>query len=188
MTGKFFRDLRMQHRIVPPRDGGLIRLHDLQDMLIRLIEDQQLVSDPDENHAFVFEPRDLERTYYDDINGHRSLLEQMVSNLLENADKYSYTGSTITLRGLRTRDSSRFFLEVENRGYPIGREEVRLIRQRGGRGREAIMRVAEGQGIGLYIVDEIIRSFRGSLEIMASTERDTPHRFRLYFPPASNRT
>ena len=182
LAGRVFRDLRVHQRIIQPRGSRPLGILDVQEALIRLVDDQQLVSDPLQEHKFLFDPTDLVGTYQDDIVGDPNLFEQMVSNLLDNADKYSFKGTAITVRGERTRDRMRFVLAVENEGYPIARDEVRLIRQRGQRGREASLRIAEGQGIGLWIVDELIKSFGGILEVSPALRRGQPHVFRLLFP------
>jgi signal transduction histidine kinase len=181
LTGRLFRDLRVHGCVIQPRSPMPMPLIVLQDTLIKLIEDQRLVSDPTRDHRFAFNAAAVATTYRNDISGDTALFEQMISNLLDNADKYSRDATTVAIRAQRTRDGGRFILEVENLGYPIGRDELRLIRQRGQRGREAKLRVAEGQGIGLWIVDELIKSFGGILEIIPGSTRDDPHVFRLLF-------
>ena len=60
---------------------------------------------------------------------------------------------------------------------------MQRVKRRGERGQLAMLVVGEGSGIGLWIVDEIMKAHGGVLEIIPTTpERIT--RIRLLFPIA----
>jgi signal transduction histidine kinase len=85
------------------------------------------------------------------------LLEQMVSNLLDNAAKYSFADTTVRIEAGLTR-GGRVFLAVINRGMRFGAGEAEKCKQRGYRSIQARLTSMEGQGIGLWLVDQIMQA------------------------------
>ena len=108
------------------------------------------------------------------------LLEQMVSNLLDNAAKYGFKNTTVTIRAGLTR-GERVYLSITNRGLLFGSGETEKCKQRGYRSTQARLTATEGQGIGLWLVDQIMRAHGGELLIESpNAEGDTE--VRLAFP------
>jgi signal transduction histidine kinase len=85
------------------------------------------------------------------INGDRDLLQQLVSNLLDNAIRHCPAGSTIRIMGARANDDVRIAVADNGPGIPVHlRERVfqrffRLERSR----------TTEGTGLGLSLVGAI---------------------------------
>ncbi|MDP9149610.1 MAG: HAMP domain-containing histidine kinase [Myxococcota bacterium] len=107
----------------------------------------------------------------------RPILIAAVSNLLQNAIKFTRPGTTVTLRGSST--TSRVLLEVvdECGGLPSGKAED-LLRPFVQKGRDRT-----GLGLGLSICLKAVRSMAGELYI-----RDQPGRgctFTIDLPKAS---
>jgi two-component system sensor histidine kinase TctE len=94
------------------------------------------------------------------VQGYEWLLRELLSNLLNNAIKYTQTGGTITLR-CGQRDEGAF-LEVEDDGPGITRAERPLVLQRFYRVQGA---QGEGNGLGLAIADEIARAHHARLTL-----------------------
>jgi two-component system sensor histidine kinase TctE len=107
--------------------------------------------------------------------GHSWLLRELVSNLVENAIKYTPAGGSVTLRcGLRLRpvgtdDAGLLnlpgvthwaFVEVDDDGPGVPEEERSQITQRFYRAQGV---VEEGTGLGLAIADEITQLHQGVL-------------------------
>jgi len=94
------------------------------------------------------------------VMGHDWLLRELLSNLVDNAVKYTPEGGTVTIRcGQRPGGA---LLEVEDDGpgiAPAERQHVleRFYRMRGTQG--------EGNGLGLAIADEIARVHHSHLEL-----------------------
>jgi signal transduction histidine kinase len=94
------------------------------------------------------------------------LLEQMISNLLDNAAKYSFPDTTVRIEAGLTR-SKRVFLAVINRGLHFGAGETEKCKRRGYRSSQARLTATEGQGIGLWLVDQIMQAHGGELLIQS---------------------
>ncbi|HZF63142.1 MAG TPA: HAMP domain-containing sensor histidine kinase [Chitinophagaceae bacterium] len=88
-----------------------------------------------------------------DLAGDPLLLKLLISNLLENAHKYSGKGSAILLR-LSKRDSE-VRLEVVDEGIGIAEEEKKNIFQKFYRIGNEETRKAQGTGLGLYLCKKI---------------------------------
>jgi signal transduction histidine kinase len=91
--------------------------------------------------------------------GHRQLLAQAVSNLLENAIRYGWRGGVITV-GVEARDKS-IRIAVSDRGPGIPSERRDEARRRFGR--LDLSRSDEGAGLGLALVEAIAHLHGGKL-------------------------
>ncbi len=97
------------------------------------------------------------------------LLRLTVSQLIENACKYSQPGSTITVETERADGFVR--LRVSNSGSSIPKQERNRIFERFYRGTEA-QRSTSGSGLGLYVARKIALAHRGTLELEAVDQPD----------------
>ncbi|MDY7226111.1 sensor histidine kinase [Hyalangium rubrum] len=101
---------------------------------------------------------------------------QVLGNLVTNAMKYSPPDTLVTVR---TRgEGQSFILEVHNVGEPISPELLPRLFQPMKRG------VEEGSperslGLGLFIVDHIVRAHGGTIEVRSDPERGTTFTVRL---------
>jgi PAS domain S-box-containing protein len=109
-------------------------------------------------------------------------LAQLVVNLLGNALTYSPAGSPVSMR---TRGEARdVVLEVHNTGVPIPAElRARLFQpmQRGDSGDTRSRSV----GLGLYIVDQIVRAHGGGITVTSLPDEGTTFTVRLPRAPHS---
>ena len=103
------------------------------------------------------------------VIGDRELLYQVFSNLVSNAFKYSPDQSMVTL----SASAHDGFVEVavEDRGVGIPREEIGRIRER--YYRASNVGSIPGTGMGLHLVDEIVRQHGGRLEIESEEGKGT---------------
>lgn len=95
------------------------------------------------------------------INVDGPRFEQVVTNLVENALKYSPDGGPVHVRVMRDGDLAR--LEVADRGIGIGAEDATLIFERFHRGRNVDDRRFAGMGLGLYITRGIVEQHGGRI-------------------------
>ncbi len=109
------------------------------------------------------------------------LLLQSLGNLVDNAVKYSYPNTVIRVFASTLRRGG-FFIAVTNKGIPIKPEEIHLVRQRNWRGEAARASSGEGNGLGLWIVDHIMRAHTGELQVLPTRPMDGITEVRLAFP------
>jgi two-component system sensor histidine kinase TctE len=94
------------------------------------------------------------------VMGHDWLLRELLSNLVDNAVKYTPEAGTVTIRcGVR---EGRTFLEVEDDGPGIALAERQRVLERFYR---VLGTLGEGNGLGLAIADEIARVHHSQLEL-----------------------
>ena len=95
------------------------------------------------------------------------LLRELLTNLLDNALKYTPAGGHVTLRcGLQVQPAGLPFLEVEDDGPGLAPEERARVLERFYRVPGS---VGEGNGLGLPIADEIARVHSSRLQFSEGT-------------------
>ena len=96
------------------------------------------------------------------VVGHEWLLREMLSNLVDNAVKYTPAGGSVTVRCWQ--DDGIAVLQVEDDGPGIAAEERLRVLERFYRVRGT---AGEGNGLGLAIAEEIARSHGSRLQLDA---------------------
>ncbi len=106
------------------------------------------------------------------------LLRQILYNLLDNAVKYSDTGTTIRVRANVTPP----WVDVMNRGLPIEGSERERVFERGYRLVQARAVQAQGTGLGLWLARELCRAMGASVSFLEEWEgSDRWNVFRVTF-------
>ncbi len=95
------------------------------------------------------------------INGHRQLLAQALSNLIDNALRYGVGGTKITL--FAAEDSGELHIGIADSGPGIAMADMDDARRRFGRLDSA--RGLPGAGLGLSLVEAIAHLHSGRLEL-----------------------
>jgi signal transduction histidine kinase len=109
------------------------------------------------------------------------LFMQCVHNLLENAGKYCWFDTVIWIKG-DTSKKKMFSLSVKNIGIPLTTEEAEICVLRGWRSDYVKKQIRDtGHGIGLWIVDEVMKSHNGKLVIIPTNDRNETE-FQLHVP------
>jgi signal transduction histidine kinase len=108
----------------------------------------------------------------------RDLWEKVVLNLLSNAFKYTFHGR-IELRV--RRDGERAVLEVTDTGTGIAPEQLSRVFDRFHRVPGARGRTHEGSGIGLALVQELVKMHGGEVTATSELGRGTTFTVRLPF-------
>ena len=88
------------------------------------------------------------------VNGDAEELHTAVSNLLDNAVKYSTNGVDVAVR-LSSPDEKRIVLSVQDHGVGIPAQELKRVFRRFYRVRTRALRGVKGTGLGLFIVRAI---------------------------------
>ena len=99
--------------------------------------------------------------------GEEGDLLELLGNLLENAFKWARSRVLLSARALPRRGARRAGLElcIEDDGPGIPQDQVEHLLERGVRGDQRV----QGHGIGLAIVQELLKAYRGSLDVSRST-------------------
>ena len=116
------------------------------------------------------------------IAGNALMLLELLSNLIDNALRYTPQGGSVTVRV--RRDGEHALLEVEDTGPGIAPSERVHVFERFYR---ILGTNVQGSGLGLAIVREIARQHGAEIDIFTNPRSQSPRfpgsLFRLTFPP-----
>lgn len=112
------------------------------------------------------------------------LMYVVFENLLDNASKYSFEGTTITVTLLKER--SRLYIRIRDNGVGISKEDQQKIFQKFARIVNPLSDTVNGTGLGLYWVKKIVELHGGSLDVSSRTGRGST--FSIVLPLAKPRT
>ncbi|HEX9061010.1 MAG TPA: HAMP domain-containing sensor histidine kinase [Clostridia bacterium] len=107
----------------------------------------------------------------------KNRMRQVLINLLDNAIKFSFQNTTITVNISNTANS--LIIEIKDQGCGISREDLPKIKDMFYKGKSK----KSGSGIGLAVCDEIIRLHGGALEISSEPNQGTSVKIMI---PLSN--
>ena len=182
------------------RDEFLERMERQGDRLLRLVENLLTASNLENNRLAVsigrvlFEdlcrevveglsteaervrvevPNDLPVLFTD-----RQLLSRVVSNLIDNALKYSPTGSPCELGAARDGDGVRFW--VRDHGIGIPNDQVARIFDRFYQVDSSTTRTFRGAGLGLSLVRDLLEHLGGRISV--ESEKDEGSTFSVWLP------
>lgn len=97
------------------------------------------------------------------IYGNKALMEKVFSNLIGNAVKYSPQGASV---GISTHlEDGRILFSVENTGTHIPEESIPKLFEAFYRVEQSRSRKTGGTGLGLYIVQEILRQHNSECKV-----------------------
>jgi signal transduction histidine kinase len=115
------------------------------------------------------------------VRADRDRLQQVLTNLLDNAVKFSPAGERVTVTAYR--EDSRVRVDVSDRGPGIAKEQQRLIFEKFGRGSAAGAPGKPGTGLGLFIARSIAEAHGGTLDVWSAPDRGAT--FTLTLPLGS---
>ena len=97
------------------------------------------------------------------MNGDPLLLKLLISNLLENANKYSPKEQPVELK--LNKKNNKVTLHVTDQGWGINDEEKEMVFEKFYRSGREETRTTKGTGLGLYICKKIAENHNGSITI-----------------------
>lgn len=103
--------------------------------------------------------------------------EEAISNVLDNAVKYSGEHTRILVRVIPL--IKNVLIEIEDEGMGLKPEEITKVYQRFYRGVEAREKVKEGAGVGLYLTRMILERQGGTISAKRKIERGTIFKITL---------
>jgi signal transduction histidine kinase len=156
---------------------------DLVKELIEAAVDNELTIEDYRGIRFDVNRRSIEvvRTWRFDMN----LVRQAIAALLDNAGKYSYPNTVVQIYGGLT-GGNRPHITVSSTGHSLSQHEAAHCTDLYWRGDRAKRVTGEGDGIGLWIVRNIMTGHGGDLQVIA-TDRQGVTQFKLVFPRDSKR-
>src|SRR6266852_6174432 len=111
------------------------------------------------------------------VNGDRDRLVQVLSNLVNNAVKYSPDGGTVTLS---TRSDGGFALvSVSDTGLGIPPDEIEHVFERFRRVRSGAAQSIPGTGLGLTIVKQIVEMHGGKIWVESAVGHGSAFHFTI---------
>lgn len=113
------------------------------------------------------------------LNVDRAAVEQALLNLLTNAHKYTGDDKRVTIRAA-ANGTRRVELSVEDNGPGIPNQDKKVIFERFERGSDPGRATIAGTGMGLAVVNLIVRAHRGKVEVDSEPGRGAV--FRLFLP------
>lgn len=117
------------------------------------------------------------------ILGDDVMLKSLISNLLENALKYSPADSVVQVK--LSEQAQTAILDVADKGLSIPEEEKEKIFERFYRMGNEDTRTSTGVGLGLYIVKNVTTLHGGKVEIV---DRNPGKIFRIHLPLLQEKT
>lgn len=106
-------------------------------------------------------------------------LQQVLLNLIENADKYSPPGRPISLD--LSQEAGKLCISVQDQGIGIAPEDIPKVFDRFHRGRNAIEH-ERGSGLGLSVVKLLVEAMGGSIDV--ESEIAVGSRFHIHLQAA----
>jgi two-component system, OmpR family, phosphate regulon sensor histidine kinase PhoR len=155
---------------------------DILRVCINLANDFQPQAAESEKKIVVYEESFTEALRGKKVQIVKNLIAQAVSNLLENAVKYSDSRSTIVIAAERTAVENlptSLVVSVTSTGLPIKPEENKQLFERGFRGSTAKQKVPAGTGIGLYLAKRVMMLHQGAIGLKTTGKAS---KFTLIFP------
>lgn len=115
--------------------------------------------------------REIQGSYEENlvVTGEELLLEMLMSNLIENALKYSPKNTTVKIALFRKNNAIQF--SVTDEGPGIAEEEKDKIFDKFYRVGNEATRTSKGTGLGLYLCKKIAKDHNGNISVVNNDER-----------------
>ncbi len=88
--------------------------------------------------------------------------EQIMTNLIDNAAKYSENGKTVTVSTMP--DGNLILIKVKDEGVGIKKEDYGKIFKKFSRLENHLTSTTQGNGLGLYITKQLVEKMNGKIE------------------------
>lgn len=115
------------------------------------------------------------------IQADRSAITQAITNLVDNAIKYSGEARKIYVRGFT--EDEYLIIAVQDFGIGIKPEEVDRVFDRFYRGGDELTRAVKGSGLGLTLVKQIVESHHGSINVKSEPDKGSTFSIKLPIQP-----
>lgn len=107
----------------------------------------------------------------------RKILKEIATNLVSNAVKYTPKNGRIRISA--RREGNHFWLEVEDNGYGIPKDQHDRIFTKFFRAQNVVLKEKEGTGLGLYLVKLLMDLLKGDISFVSEEEKGTTFRVQI---------
>jgi len=114
------------------------------------------------------------------LRADRAAISQAISNLIDNAVKYSADATEVTV--LAYTDDRHIVIAVQDFGVGIKPDEIDRVFERFYRGGDELTRTVKGSGLGLTLVKQIVQAHHGSVQVESEPGRGSTFSIRLPLP------
>ncbi len=159
-------------------DKVKFKLVDLRS-IVQSVVDVALPEDPEESITLTFEPLNDDEVPDMTVRGEPGQLSQVVTNLVQNAIKYTDHG-TISVCMIYDKTQSHVGFSVTDTGIGIAETDIPHLFERFYRGENASQSTTPGTGLGLSIVQEIVQLHHGAIAVESTLGEGT--NFTITFP------
>lgn len=156
---RLVEDLLAVSRLESKKLQLTIRALDLKEAIERV---QQNLADKAKKHSVIIQiPPGLTPVWAD-----ADRLEQILTNLIDNAIKYSQAGTTVTITAKGIQDTPEMVeFSVCDQGVGIPEEHLPQVFSKFGRLDNPLVRQTEGTGLGLYITRSLVLALGGQITV-----------------------
>lgn len=172
---KIMTDILSLERIEAAAANPRMELFDLR-MIVRAVFDEQLFGARTKNQHFTLDAAVPPLV----IEGDSAQLREAISNLVNNAIKYTPENGTICVM-LRVEDRLIVF-EVEDNGYGVREDQQDRLFEPFFRAKSIETRDIEGTGLGLHLVKNIIERHGGKMRFKSQYQKGSTFGFELPMP------
>lgn len=116
------------------------------------------------------------------VLGNKVLLHRAISNIIENATKYSFIGKSVDI--LVSKSNTEIEISVQDQGIGISKEDLPKIFDRFYRADKSRSKKTGGSGLGLSIAKKIIELHKGTIKV--ESEQSIGTTFILTIPLVIN--
>jgi signal transduction histidine kinase len=140
------------------KDTGLLHFEivDLASLITNTVQEIEATAEPNDAKITVTIVENLPACIYDKL-----AISRVISNLLDNAVKFSPNGGAVQISAERVSD--QILLKVSDNGIGIHDEDKETVFRKCKRNQK--QRYTPGCGLGLYICKEIVKAHNGTISL-----------------------
>ena len=106
--------------------------------------------------------------------------QQIITNLVDNACKYSNVGSTVEIK-TSFRDSDNVLIQIKDKGVGIDIGDLSKIFDKFVRLENYLTSKTQGNGLGLYITKKLVESMKGKIFVESEINKGTTFNLEFAF-------
>ncbi len=148
------------------------RANDLKKMVDKVVENIMAKGSQDQTYANREVKVDM-ASNLPEVWADQDKLEQVMTNLIDNAVKYSFPNSTVMVKATAENDNKSVRASITNEGIGIPAEHLPQIFTKFSRVDNPLTRQVEGTGLGLYITKSMVNSMGGKISVESEPDKET---------------